>query len=133
MTSFSICNDLPFITLQFPQNPYFCQIMSHFIRKYCSYLFLFLFLFPQVQKGVHDFEHRHDSHCDAKAEQHLHPLEHVCSLCDFSVPISVALTNTHFDFFIEVYLVPFVIQPFKLASASFWPQLPPRAPPVLFS
>lgn len=67
---------------------YLCISMSKFCTKIASVCLLFLFLFPQVQKGLHDFSHRNDSHCAATTEQHLHSLEHVCFICDFSVPVS---------------------------------------------
>ena len=47
-------------------------------------LLFILFLFPQVEKSLHDFEHQDDSKCFS-TEKHFHSQEHTCSLCDYTV------------------------------------------------
>lgn len=107
--------------------------MTKIVKNYFVGILLLLFLFPQVQKGVHDFSHRHDTHCDAKAEKHFHTFEHVCSLCDFSVPVSTEFQTFHFSLFEKIsenhYRIPHV----ELIISDCFLQLPPRAPPVFVS
>lgn len=112
---------------------YFCVSMNQIVKTSFAWLLLALFMFPQVQKGMHDFEHRHDTHCDAKAEQHLHPLEHVCSICDFSVPVSTEFLTFYFSKLITVCEVIHQIPVDDCIVSDFKYQLPPRAPPVFFS
>ena len=101
------------------------------LKTFTGFLFLFLFLFPQVQKGLHDYEHRFDQHCNATAEVHLHSLEHVCDFCDFT--ISIGFQND-FSFNTEViqtvsdYYFQF---PVNFHSCSTVSLIPARAPPVL--
>ncbi len=107
--------------------------MSKIVKNYFAPILLALFLFPQVQKGMHDFEHRHGTHCDAKAVKHFHTLEHVCSICDFSVPVSTEFLTFCFNSLITVNEINFQIPVEKSINANFHYQVPPRAPPVFFS
>lgn len=54
-------------------------------KKYLSILFLCLFAFPYVQKGVHDLEHASELHCTDKSSDHFHENSHACSLCDYTI------------------------------------------------
>lgn len=54
------------------------------LRKYTSILFLFLFVFPFVQKGLHDMEHADEIHCGDRSSAHFHELSHTCNLCDYT-------------------------------------------------
>ncbi len=56
-----------------------------FRRTFATFLIV-IFLLPQVEKAVHDFEHRNDFHCNA-ADTHFHQTEHHCSICDFAIPL----------------------------------------------
>jgi len=104
--------------------------MSGILKKSYGALLLFLFLFPQIQKGLHDFEHRHDSHCDATTEQHLHQLEHLCQLCDFSLVVSTENSFVSDDIILSSTLFQFSDECDKSIPVNFWQPLPPRAPPV---
>lgn len=104
--------------------------MKQFIKNSFTLLLLCLFIAPQVNKGLHDFEHRNDFHCDAKGEKHLHQLEHSCTLCDYvfasadqlpSKPDSVVLVQGNFSF--TAFL------PTKVSTLNT-AYLPSRAPPV---
>lgn len=53
------------------------------LKAITALFFLFLFLFPQVEKGIHDLEHADDTHCTDVSEAHFHELSHLCSLCDY--------------------------------------------------
>ncbi len=44
---------------------------------------LLVFLFPLMEKGLHDFSHISDKHC-ISADKHFHPSEHHCEVCDFT-------------------------------------------------
>ncbi len=123
-------NDKLFTIFELPIH-YFCSSMNQIVKTSFAWLLLALFLFPQVQKGMHDFEHRHDTHCDAKAEQHLHPLEHVCSICDFSVPVSTEFTYFQIRDFTFFTTVSYFEPQNSVVPSNSWQQIPPRAPPVL--
>ncbi|MDQ3051362.1 MAG: hypothetical protein M3Q95_10795 [Bacteroidota bacterium] len=102
--------------------------------KFPAGIFLILlFLFPQVQKGWHDFEHRHDTHCDATAEVHFHELHHVCDLCDISVGVGFESAFGNPDIFLNTISFSFSEGAAIIAPDCYWKSLPPRAPPVSFS
>ena len=102
-------------------------------RRFTSIFILFLFLFPQVHKSVHDFEHRKDFHCDAKAEKHFHTFEHVCKLCDFSLSGGDETKLCKYDLVPVVFEFDFTIPAIEVFQSNFWQSLPSRAPPVFFS
>lgn len=95
-----------------------------------SLFLLFLFLAPQVQKGLHDFEHRNEVHCDATSEVHFHQLEHVCDFCDFSLVIGSGETFFASDTFQDVMC--FIHEPeyFHFFTHFLWNAIPSRAPPL---
>ena len=64
--------------------------MSVQLRKYAALFLLALFVFPFVEKGVHDVTHAKDTHCSTKNSKHFHTSEHHCSICDFTVSLSPA-------------------------------------------
>src|SRR5262245_52939850 len=102
--------------------------MRGLLRK-CSALFLLsLFLFPQVEKGVHDSVYPEKLNCNA-TEKHLHEQSHSCSLCDFA-PLSTTVPLEHsFDFALTLFLT-FEFSdynPGALSTSSLFVSL--RAPP----
>lgn len=62
-------------------------------NKYISFLLLFIFLFPFIEKEIHTVLHKDDTHCDIKTEQHYHEKEHKCSICDFNITTSFTLSH----------------------------------------
>ena len=62
--------------------------MNNKAKKYAAVFLFALFVFPFVQKGIHDFAHINDFHCSSKAARHFHPIEHHCSICDEVFSIS---------------------------------------------
>ena len=111
----------------------FLYIFAGMLRKFPILRALFLlavFAYPQVQNPLHAFEHRNDFHCDATAEQHLHPSEHICALCDFSVQLGQATCQSELQ---AATIISFsgYVEPIctEVPSAS-WSLTPPRAPPV---
>lgn len=59
--------------------------MQKIIRKSFFLLTLILFLFPQVEKVLHEIEHINDFHCNEKSSTHLHELSHDCKLCEYNI------------------------------------------------
>jgi len=57
-------------------------------RKYAALFLLALFVFPFVEKGIHDLDHAKDTHCYVKNSTHFHTNEHHCEVCDFNVSIT---------------------------------------------
>ena len=55
----------------------------HKFKSIVAVFTLLVFLFPLVEKGLHDFSHINDKYC-ASADKHFHPLEHHCEMCDFT-------------------------------------------------
>jgi hypothetical protein len=107
--------------------------MSRILKMSGGALLLLLFLFPQAQKGWHDFEHRHDTHCYATAEIHLHQLEHVCEICDISIAVGIKSSFIIYDIVLNSIQLSFSDGLVKTYPANFWRLLPPRAPPVFVS
>ena len=101
------------------------------LKNFTGIFFLVLFLYPQVQKGFHDFEHRNDSHCNAITETHLHQQEHVCSLCDFSIAVNIPGFDNDPYVFLNIISFQFGEALFPHTFSIFWKSLPPRAPPVV--
>ncbi len=62
------------------------------IKKYLTFVLLFLFLFPMVEKELHALEHSADKHCIAN-EKHFHELEHHCDICDLNITTPFTLSN----------------------------------------
>ena len=56
--------------------------MNKTLKKYAAIFLLALLVFPYIQRGRHDFAHDADFHCSTKTVNHLHQLEHHCSICD---------------------------------------------------
>ncbi|MBL7884722.1 MAG: hypothetical protein JNL69_11680 [Bacteroidia bacterium] len=103
--------------------------MKEIFKKYCSILFLILFLFPQVEKEIHAFEHLNDFHCTA-TDKHFHELEHACSICDYTLSSSTETPQNNFiivlvehNHFYSLY-TPSVTIPFSFQD------IPARGPPL---
>lgn len=99
------------------------------VKKYLSLFFLFLFLFPMAEKGIHAFEHQSDLHCSA-ADKHFHTLEHTCSLCDFTITDSNYPAQNEYSLIISVQQ--FLFHPFieSVNTPCAFQNIPARAPPV---
>jgi len=53
---------------------------------------LLVFLFPQVEKEIHNHEHAVNVRCTEHDVVHFHNVEHHCFLCDFTSPVSPTST-----------------------------------------
>ncbi len=62
--------------------------MSVLFRKYAALFLLAVFVYPFIEKGIHDIEHAKDVHCSTKNSTHFHTKEHHCEICDFTVSVS---------------------------------------------
>lgn len=67
-------------------------------RKYAALFLLALFVFPFVEKGIHDLDHAKDTHCSVKNSTHFHAKEHHCEICDFTVSVSYTPECVHKDY-----------------------------------
>jgi len=105
-------------------------IYMHSKVKICiSAFFLFLFLLPTIEKGIHSHHHLAESHCTGG--NHFHVQEFHCLICDFTStdsnsPILVNYSNLIF----QVYFLfhPFTENNFTQDAVL---HLPSRAPPVV--
>lgn len=68
-------------------------MLMHTPRTYLSLFFFALFIFPYVQKGMHDLEHASEVHCTDRSGTHLHELSHACSLCDYTLGKDLSAVN----------------------------------------
>jgi hypothetical protein len=67
------------------------------LRPILSLLFLLTFLFPQVEKGVHELEHAAESHC-TDTDLHFCASDHNCDLCDYQLTPSTTPSVSHAAF-----------------------------------
>jgi hypothetical protein len=103
--------------------------MHQQVKKYISYFFLFLFLFPTIEKQVHAFEHSTDVHCKA-TDKHFHTLEHSCTICEFTISNSDAAPETQLQFIISAKQFTFHSFIAHVNKPAAFQDLPSRAPPV---
>jgi hypothetical protein len=103
--------------------------MHQRIKKYLSFLFLLLFLFPMVEKGMHELEHKDDFRCSS-TNKHFHNLEHNCSICDFTTIDSNNSASHKFELITPTQL--FLFHPFveNISVEDAFQYLPARAPPI---
>lgn len=104
--------------------------MNKTVKKYLSFFFVFSFLFPQIEKAIHDFQHRNIEHCSVKNQTHFHSEEHSCSLCDYSVPESSKPTDVKIATILTAYSVYYFPSTHNLTIQEADQKLPSRAPPI---
>jgi hypothetical protein len=100
------------------------------LKRYISFFFLFLFLFPQAEKQIHAFAHASELHCSS-SDKHFHEPEHSCPICDFTSTDSSPLAENAVSFILsetEVCYHPFTG---SVHEPSGYAYLPARAPPVV--
>ncbi|MES2284239.1 MAG: hypothetical protein V4547_01040 [Bacteroidota bacterium] len=100
------------------------------IKKYLSFVLLFLFLFPMVEKEIHAFEHSMDEHC-ASSDFHFHDQEHDCAICDFTILDSNAKSTIDYQLITSVYPLLFQNCTESIYSNTLFQHLPSRAPPLV--
>lgn len=69
------------------------------LKKFFVLFTLLVFLFPFVEKEVHNFSHETDFHCN-ESDIHFHSEEHHCNVCDFTIDVngSPELNQPRFKF-----------------------------------
>ena len=99
-------------------------------RKYSALLLLALFVYPYIEKGIHDLEHADDFHCTSSTK-HFHEGEHSCSICDYITPDSTEPSALHFSLSATVFeelIISYTISGIISAPDYFFSL---RAPPAL--
>ena len=99
------------------------------IKNIFSLFLLFLFIFPLIEKEVHDFECTTDVHCTA-SEIHFHNLEHHCDICDFTITDSNGIPSTDVSFVISAQNFSYSELISRLSIPHVHSNLPSRAPPI---
>ncbi len=100
------------------------------VKKYFPVIFLFLFLFPMVEKEIHALEHSTDVHCSSY-DFHFHDLEHNCSICDFTIADSYSKSTIDYQLISSVYPLFFQNCIESIYSTTSFKHLPSRAPPLV--
>ncbi|MGP8216385.1 MAG: hypothetical protein ACLQQ4_12520 [Bacteroidia bacterium] len=100
-------------------------------KKYLSLFLLVLFLFPQVEKGIHVFQHHRESEPSVENVLHFNHAEHPCPICDYSFAIPHQAAPCKCDVYVFVksadYATYFAAVPFIDIDGQF----SPRAPPIV--
>ena len=99
------------------------------VKKYYSFFFLFLLLFPLVEKGIHALEHHNEIHCTI-TDKHFHEQEHECSICDFTITDSNGLPSNDIAFTIPSQYFSYQELVLSLHIPFSYSNLPSRAPPI---
>ena len=100
------------------------------ITKYFPLFLLSIFLFPQVEKNIHDLKHKDDFFCKA-SDKHLHEQQHECPICEFILPVTTVAVNKNFVFSISSFsdfVLPFIEEK---AISSLHYSVSLRGPPVV--
>lgn len=63
--------------------------MNHFWARISSVFFLLVFLYPVVEKSVHELSHEDHVHCNSFSQYHWHEQEHHCGICEFTPPAAL--------------------------------------------
>lgn len=92
--------------------------------------FLFLLLFPIVEKAVHAFEHHDETQC-AITDKHFHEQEHECSICDFTLLDSNSFQKNEVAFLVSVQNFSFLPFSQNLDVPFRYYNLPSRGPPTI--
>ncbi|MCW3086511.1 MAG: hypothetical protein JWP12_3877 [Bacteroidetes bacterium] len=104
--------------------------MHKLVKKFLSFFFLFLFLFPTVETQFHAYEHRDDLHCNA-TDKHFHSQEHHCPICDYTATDSNAIADQAIGFSIPSRDFTFQLLIESVHIPDAFQDLPSRAPPIV--
>lgn len=100
------------------------------LKKYLSFFFLLLFLFPTVETQLHAFEHAADVHCQA-SDKHFHKQEHHCAICDFTATDSNLVTDEPVSFTLPEKAFSFAPLRESVHTPATFQHRCGRAPPVM--
>lgn len=99
------------------------------VKKYYAFFFLFLLLFPLVEKGIHALEHHNEIHCTI-TDKHFHEQEHECSICAFTITDSNGLPSNDLSFVIPSQNFSYQEFTQRISIPFAFSNLPSRAPPI---
>lgn len=54
------------------------------IKKSLAFLFLSVFLIPNIGESIHQFQMEHVHTCKEDGKFHIHEIHHHCQLCDYN-------------------------------------------------
>jgi hypothetical protein len=109
----------------------FTTLMQQLQGKYISFLLLFLFVFPQIEKEIHSLKHSNDAHCLVKSEFHFHEKEHSCSLCDYTNNLSNSPEITSYKILLTTHSTSYQLYTTQVNLTQPDYQFPLRAPPAI--
>ena len=120
-----------FFTLQFRiKITVLLHDMNANLRKLLAFFFTCLFLFPTVQVGLHELQHKAEVLCTAQNAKHFHAKEHRCSLGDFNDSFQYYLTENLQGSALLAYTgFSFSFSSFELPQAHLFTGAP-RGPPL---
>jgi len=98
------------------------------LKKYLTIFFLFLLLFPNIEKGVHAFEHHNEVHCSI-TDHHFHELESECAICDYTPSVSNDIPSNDITFVISSQRFSHIAFSEGIIIPHTFSNLPSRAPP----
>lgn len=99
--------------------------------KYIAFFLLFLFVFPQIEKEIHAWEHADDAHCRVVGKFHFHEKEHSCSLCDYNTSLSNSPGIVNYRIFLTAHSTAYQLYTAQVSLTKPDYQFPLRAPPIV--
>lgn len=100
-------------------------------RKYLSIFLLALFLFPQIVKGIHVFEHHHEAECLSTKGVQINKPGHSCAICEFSFSVPDQPSSCKCIIFVSVNSADYVAYIEAVPFIDIDGQFSPRAPPIV--
>ncbi|HXP51752.1 MAG TPA: hypothetical protein VN922_17480 [Bacteroidia bacterium] len=100
-------------------------------KIFFSYLLLLLFVFPQVEKGIHVFQHDREFYTDRGIGIHFDHHEHACPICDYNFSIPHQPEQCKFDVYVFIKSAEYVPYPAGVPFITTDGQFSPRAPPIV--
>lgn len=63
--------------------------MNRIWARAISLFFLLVFLYPVLEKSIHELSHDEHQHCNSFSQYHIHEQEHRCGICEFTLPVAL--------------------------------------------
>ncbi len=106
--------------------------MTNIFKSIVAFFLLVIFLFPNVERGLHGYSHKDDTHCTSTTEKHFHTQEHDCSICDFIINISDTPIKSNYSFVAQTFNLVFAVQiPISATSSACAYFFSLRGPPTI--
>lgn len=107
-------------------------MMQNPLKKYYSLVLLFLYLFPQVEKGIHNLYHERNAACDTKNNEiSFNAKQHSCFICDSNLADIHGLAGEIVTVHIKRCPTSYIFYSHQISVSHFDYQLPARAPPFI--